>query len=136
MMKILVLLSALLLPQAALAQGNCVVPANAAATPVVSAVLEGSHVLKAGPGCLLAAYAVVDSTTAGYILVFNSTTVPANGAVTPVHCIPIAVSSYNFINFAPQPPEWYSAGITIVFSSTGCFTKTISAHAFFHALVQ
>lgn len=119
----------------ALAQTQCVVPANAAATPVVSASAEGSHVLKASSGCLLAAY-VYNSGAAAFLMIFNSATVPADGAVTPIQCIPVAAASYQYINFAPQPPEWYSTGISAAISTTGCFTKTVGSGAFFHALVQ
>jgi len=119
------------------AQTQCVVPANAAGTAVVSAALEGSHVLKASPGCLLSVYMTIDNTTAGYLMVFNSTTVPSDGAVTPIECIYLSADPGSIgLNFAPQPPVWYSTGISVAFSSTGCFTKTVSAHAFFHALVQ
>ena len=123
---------------AAQAQQNCLVPPAAPATPVVASSAEntaGGKILKAAPGCLLALY-VVNSTTAGYLMVFNSTTIPADGAVTPIHCIPIGASSYQWINFAPMPPEWYSAGISIAFSTTGCFTKTVSAALFMRGLVQ
>lgn len=119
----------------ALAQTQCLVPPNAAATPIVSAAAEGSHVLKAGPGCLLAGY-VYNSGAAAFLMVFNSATVPADGAVTPINCVPVAAASYQFINFAPQPPEWYSTGISAAISTTGCFTKTVGSGAFFHALVQ
>ncbi|MGC1615824.1 MAG: hypothetical protein WA736_14155, partial [Candidatus Acidiferrum sp.] len=97
----------------------------------------GSHVLKATPGCLLGVYATIDSTTVGWLMLFNSATVPADGAVTPQDCIYIAAAPGSIgLNWAPLPPEWFSTGISAAFSSTGCFTKTISAHAFFHALVQ
>lgn len=119
----------------ALAQTQCVVPPNAAASAIVSAAAEGSHVLKAGPGCLIAAY-VYNSGAAAFLMVFNSKTVPADGAVTPIECIPVAAASYQFLNFAPQPPEWYSTGISIAISTTGCFTKTVGSGAFFHAIIQ
>lgn len=125
----------LLLLGSAQAQTQFIVPPNAPATPVVSSALEGSHILKAGPGTLYALY-VVNGASAGYLMTFNSTTVPADGAVTPIECVPVAASSYQFINFAPQPPEFYSLGIVAVFSTSGCFTKTISATAFFHGIVQ
>lgn len=118
------------------AQAQPVVPPNAAATPVVSTAAEGSHVLKASPGNLYALYVVDTGAVAGFIMVFNAVSAPANGAVTPIHCVPVTASGYNFLNFAPQPPEFYSVGITAVYSSTGCFTKTTSATAFFHAIVQ
>lgn len=119
----------------ALAQTNCVVPPQAAATPVVSAAAEGSHILKASPGCLLAAY-VYNSGAAAFLMIFNSITVPADGAVTPIECIPVAAASYQFLNYAPQPPAYFSAGISAAISTTGCFTKTVGSGAFFHALVQ
>lgn len=119
------------------AQTQCLVPAAAPATPVVSASVEGSHVLKAAPGCLLAVYGTIDSTTVGWLMTFNSTTVPADGAVTPIECVYVNTAPGSIgLNFAPLPPEWYSVGIVVVFSSTGCFTKTVSNHGFFHGLVQ
>lgn len=120
------------------AQTNCLVPSSFPATPVVATTAQnttGGFALKASPGCLLALY-VVNSSTAGYMMIFNSATLPADGAVTPIHCIPISASSYQWLNFAPQPPEWYSAGISAAFSTTGCFTKTISSTLFIHGLVQ
>jgi hypothetical protein len=117
---------------------NCIVPAPLAATPVVASSAQntaGGMIIKPSPGCLLAAY-VVNSTIAGFMMIFNSATIPADGAVTPIHCIPIGASSYQWINFAPQPPEFYSAGVSLAFSTTGCFTKTVSATLFMHAIVQ
>lgn len=130
----LILLFASLSP--ALAQTQCVVPAGAPAIPIVSAAAEGSHIFKASPGCLLSLY-VYNSGAAAFLMVFNSKTVPADGAgQTPIECVPVASASYNFINFAPLPPEWFSAGISAAISTTGCFTKTVGSGAFFHALVQ
>lgn len=133
----LALLASMLCVASAGAQSplQCVVPYNAGAAPVISAATEGSHILKASPGCLLAAYATTGA-TAGYLMIFNSATVPADGAVTPQNCIYIPATTSIALNWAPQPPEWYSTGISAAFSTTGCFTKTLSATAFIHALVQ
>lgn len=117
------------------AQTNCLVPSSFPGTPVVSAAAEGSHVLKASPGCLISVYVTIGA-TGGFLMVFNSTTVPADGAVLPQDCIQVAASTSNYLNWAPQPPEFFSMGISVAFSTTGCFTKTVSATAFFHALVQ
>jgi hypothetical protein len=118
------------------AQTQCVVPPGAPATPSVSAAAEGSRVLKASRGCLLALYAY-NSGAAGFLLTFNSATLPANGAVTPINCLPIGAASYQFLNFAPQPPEYYSTGIVAAISTgANCFTLTVGSGAFFHALVQ
>lgn len=117
------------------AQTQFVVPPNAPATPVVSTAAEGSRVLKASPGTLYALY-ITSGASAGYIMTFNATSAPADGAVTPINCVVIAANATIALSFAPHPPEYYSTGITAVFSTTGCFTKTISNTAFFHALVQ
>jgi len=100
--------------------------------PVESAAAEGGHVLKAGPGSLYG-LTVAIGTTAGYAMVLNSTTVPSDGAVTPVLCYNIPASSN-----APYSYPWpvaFSTGITVVFSTTGCFTKTAS-NAYFSAQVK
>ena len=119
----------------ALAQTACTVPPNAPATSVVSTAAEGSHVLKASPGCLISIY-VYNSGVAAFLMVFNSKTVPVDGAVTPIECIPVGAAGFQSINFAPQPPEYYSTGLSAAISTTGCFTKTVGSGAFFHALVQ
>lgn len=135
MKKLLLTLAFSLWAGCALAQSQCVVPPQAPATPINSGAAEGSHVLKAAPGCLLSVY-VYNSGAAAFLMLFNSTTVPADGAVTPVECVPVGSASYQFINFAPQPSEWFSVGVAAAISTTGCFTKTVGSGAFFHALVQ
>lgn len=126
----------LALASGAFAQTNCLVPSTFPGTPVVTTTLEGSHVLKASPGCLISAY-VYNAGTAAFFMVFNATTLPANGAVAPLECIPVAAASYQYLNFAPQPPEFYSTGITTAISTgANCLTLTVGSGAWFHALVQ
>jgi len=119
----------------AFAQTNCLVPSSFPATPVVSTVAEGTHILKPSSGCLIAV-SVTSGAVSGYLLVYNSITAPVDGTVTPIECVPVGANSLQFINFAPQPPEFYSVGISVVYSTTGCFIQTTSATAFFHALIQ
>ena len=112
--------------------------AAAGITPVISAAAEANHILKAGAGNLYAAYAT--STVAGYLLIFNATTAPADGAVTPQNCIPGALTQSGIyaasISYNPGPAEVFTTGITASWSSTGCFTKTASATAFIHGSVK
>ena len=104
-----------------------------AITPVVSASAESNHVLKGSAGNL---YGVaVTPTVAGYLMVFNATSAPADGAVTPTECVAVPANATVSLTFSVIP-EAYSTGITAVFSSTGCFTKTASATAFFKGNVQ
>ncbi len=95
-------------------------------TSVVSAALEASHVLKASSGSLYSVY-VTDLTggTSGFLLMFNATSAPADGAVTPLDCIQITSSGNNGLANQGLPPSTYSTGITAVVSSgADCFHKT------------
>ena len=100
-----------------------------AAIPQNSAAAESSHVFKASAGTLFG-LSVTSGASAGYVLIFNATTAPADGAVTPVACYAIAANTTLGIAFTPFPLA-LSTGITAVFSTTGCFTKTASATSFF-----
>jgi hypothetical protein len=106
-----------------------------AVTPGASSALEASHVLKSSAGNLYSLY-VLTTSASGYLMTFNATSAPSNGAVTPVECIPVNAASYAEIDFSGAPPDRYSTGIVAVFSTTGPFTLTTSATAFFKWRVQ
>jgi hypothetical protein len=102
--------------------------------PVVSTVIESGHVLKASAGNLYSV-SVTTAATAGLLMVFNSATVPADGAVTPTICVPVAASSTASLQF--NIPDVYATGISAAFSTgTSCVTKAASATAFFRAQVK
>jgi hypothetical protein len=118
--------------------GTAAAPSSAAGAgivPVVSTAVESSHILKASAGNLYDAY-VTTGATAGFLLIFNATSAPANGTVAPQDCLPVAANSQVSLFTNGAPPEGFTTGITAVFSSTGCFTQTLSATAFFHGRVQ
>jgi len=102
---------------------------------VISSAAESGHVLKASAGNLYDAY-VTAGATAGFLMVFNATSAPADGAVTPQDCLQVPANTTQSLFTAGTPPESFSTGITAVFSTTGCFTKTASATAFFHGRVK
>lgn len=102
---------------------------KASTNPVNSASGEASHVMKASAGVLYG-FSVTTGATAGYVLVYNLTSAPSNGAVTPVACYAVPATSTIGVAFTPLPLNM-TTGITLVFSSTGCFTQTTSATAFF-----
>ncbi len=102
--------------------------AAAGIAPVVSTALETGHVIKASAGNLYGLN-VSSTTVAGWVLIFNSTTVPAAGAVTPVKAYPIPANSALAVGF--DPPLKFATGISVAFSiATTPFTKTDSATAF------
>jgi len=99
----------------------------AATTLYTSAALEGSKVVSATP-IILSGIAVSNTATNGYLMIWNQATVPADGAVTPALCfyIPSSPSSTAYaLNFKG------SVGVSVAFSTTGCYTKTLSATAMF-----
>jgi len=108
--------------------------ANAGSTNVATAAVAGSLTAKASGGNLYGLN-VTAGASAGYVMVFNATGAPADGAVTPARCIPLAANTGIDLNFRGQP-VYFNTGITVVFSTTGCFSKTASATAFIAADVK
>lgn len=99
------------------------------ATPVNSSTTEANHVLKTSAGTLFGLS--VTSSVSGYVLIYNATSAPTDGAVTPIACYYLSSGPGTLgIAFTPFPLK-FSTGITVVFSTTGCFTQTSSATAFF-----
>lgn len=95
--------------------------------PVVTSTAVASLVIKAAPGNLYSVYATNSSATGGFLLLFNAIAAPSDGTVTPYDCVPIAGTSTSGINYAPNPPKYYSIGIVAVLSTGAtCFTKTTS----------
>ena len=72
-------------------------------------------------------YATNQTSTAGFLLALNATTVPADGPVVPLDCVALAANATASISdggFTPASDP-YSIGIVIVVSSgANCFTKT------------
>lgn len=96
--------------------------------PVATTAVAGGQVLKASAANLYGLN-VVSGASAGYVLVTNTTTVPADGAVTPLKCYALAANSSLDLNLRAAP-VYFSTGVSVSFSTTGCFTKTASATAF------
>jgi len=72
--------------------------------------------------------AITTGGAAGFLMVFDATSAPADGAVTPRICRVVAANSSLEVVF--NAPVNFGTGITAVFSTTGCFVKTSSATAF------
>lgn len=112
---------------------------TAGVAPVQSASVETGHVIKNAAGNLYDFNVSADATLAAAqweVLIFNSTTVPSSGAVTPVKCyiVPAGVTS---VSGAFPTPLYLGTGISIAVSTAAtCFTKTDSAHGFISANAQ
>ncbi len=101
-------------------------------TPNAVSAAAGSQIAKASAGKLYGLN-VVAGASAGFVMVFDSTTVPADGTVTPKKVFPIAANAG--VSYSWDRGLTFTAGIVIVFSTTGPFTKTISATAFIESEV-
>lgn len=112
-------------------QAVAVAPHTVAAGAVVPArttAAASSLVVKASAGNLYG-WQVVAGASAGFVLVLDATSLPANGAVTPVQCVPVAANEYRIYD-PGSIPDRYNTGIVIAFSTTGCFNLTASNAAF------
>lgn len=108
--------------------------ATAGNVPTATAAVGSNLIVKGTPGNLYS-WVVTSGASAGYVMIFNATTLPADGAVTPTDCRVIAANStIGSGNY--DIPERYTTGIVIGFSTTGCFTKTASATAYIRATFQ
>lgn len=139
MKRLIILLALLLFPQLALAQAPtrlCVLAPNGSCVPAlfpsVSAALAANQVVSATPANLYSFEVSADATLSGaawWILIYDAVAAPADGAVTPVKCYALALGATNFKETFLYPIQFVT-GIVIGVSTTGCFNKTASVHAF------
>lgn len=110
---------------------------NAVVTPgtasfTSSSTLAANQIIKASAGNIVSFNVSADSTLSGaawWIMIYNATSAPADGAITPAKCYAMSSGTTSFQS-AFTLPVAFSTGITIGVSTTGCFTKTASTHAF------
>jgi len=106
---------------------------------VQSTATESGHVLKSTSGNFYGV--VVTSTVNGLVMIFNSATVPVDGAVTPIYCFRLTPDSGGSgtasISFLPGPPAVFTTGISVAMSTgTNCANKTASVTAWITGLVK
>lgn len=99
---------------------------------------ESCRVLKNSPGNLYSVRVSIAATT-GYVMVFDATSAPGDGAVTTLAIPAVRVVSDGTSGWYSDdfnPPMRMATGITVCFSSTGPFSKTASATAAIEGQVQ
>ena len=111
--------------------GGNVTTTPVAITPVAaSSSLESNHILKASGGNFFGVQ--VNTTSASeWVMLFNATTLPSNGAVTPVAWWQVNASST--LSVSETPGLTFGTGVVIGCSTTGPFTLTASALCTFGA---
>lgn len=97
---------------------------SALASNATSTAYEASRVVKASPGRVWGLQGYNSLASAQFVMLFNSTTVPADG-VAGVVIIPVAASSGFSVDFGPKG-RYFSTGIAIANSTTSP-TKTLGA---------
>ena len=81
---------------------------------------------------LLTSLTVKIGATSGYVMLFDASSLPSNGAVTPTWCYPVASDgTKGSVSADWTVPLSFTTGITAGFSTTGCDTLTASATAKF-----
>lgn len=91
--------------------------------PATSAALASNAVLKAAAGNFFGAQ-VNTTSAAEFVMLFNATALPANGAVTPVGVWQVPINTT--LNIALPVGVSLSTGIVLGCSTTGPFTLTAS----------
>jgi hypothetical protein len=104
-------------------EGNPLPTQSPPAVGAYSTVAEAFHILKALPGVLSAVS--VNSSVTGWVLLIDSPTLPANGAVAPRRAW--AITAGVTLDKTFNPPLQISTGAVLAFSSTGPFLLTIGA---------
>ena len=109
---------------------------NLPATNAKTGAVAGSLVVKAAAGTLFDFSVQADSTLYAanwWILMFDATSLPANGAVTPWACYGPFVGAGQALQGGAfgTGGDAFTTGMVIGVSTTGCFTLTTSAHANF-----
>lgn len=90
--------------------------------PISSSALGNNLQIKSSPGNLYAFECTNATSTAGFVMLFNRTSVPADGAVTPTRVYEMPANSTLGRGF--DPPDVFTIGVLILFSTTGPMTKT------------
>jgi hypothetical protein len=108
--------------------------------PVVSATTEGSHVCKTGAGTLYSAGLNVHGVS-GYLEIWDATSAPADGAVTPgsgglLDNILINVTNAAVSYVAIPMGYSFTSGLVLVFSSGSYTNQITSSSVEFRCLVK
>ena len=100
-------------------------------TPVTaSSALESNHVLKNAAGAFFGVQ-VNTTSAAEYVMLFNATSLPSNGAVTPEAVWQVPANST--LSISENPGLSFATGIVVGCSTTGPLTLTASALCMFGA---
>ena len=129
------LLSAALLALAgpSLAQPTSTAGTGAPANVISTSALAANLVVKTIPGAAYSFEVIADSTLSGaawWVMFYDATSAPADGAVTPLKCYAIPSGQTTVGGTFATGGINFKTGIVVGVSTNGCFTKAASTHAF------
>lgn len=104
-----------------------------AATHAQCAALCSNLVVKNAAGTLFSFEVAADTTLSGapwWLMIYDATAAPSDGAVTPAKCYAMPNGATGFTGAFATGGVAFTTGVTVAVSTTGCFTKTASTHAF------
>lgn len=91
---------------------------------VVTATAASNKVVLGRPGNLYSVGVTVGG-AAGFLLVYDALTAPADGTVTPVLCVAAPANTTTQYRWAPGPALRVTTGAVVVFSTgANCFSQT------------
>jgi hypothetical protein len=94
--------------------------------PTVSAGSESGHLFKNSAGGVLAMYAVNLSSVAGFLVLIDESSIPADGSITPLAVAPIQPNDIAVIEAFVTPIATSSGIVAVLTSAASPFTKTTS----------
>lgn len=100
--------------------------------PISVTALAANQVVKSSAGNLYSLQVSADSTlsaAAWWLMLYDAASAPVDGAVTPLKCYAFP-SGTTSASMAFPAPISFVTGVVAGVSTTGCFTKTASTHAF------
>lgn len=97
-----------------------------------SVALETNRACKVAAGNVYTVTVDIGATS-GYLQIEDATVAPADGAVTPIYCIPIVSNgTLGGVQISWVDGKYFTTGLTLVFSTAaGCFTQTAANATFF-----
>lgn len=97
-------------------------PPSVTTAPAASVLIDRSG--------YIVAVNVVSGASAGYVVVVDSATVPADGAIVPIKCLPVAITTGVDWNWRSDPVT-VTRGAAVMFSTgASCFALVKSATAY------
>lgn len=104
--------------------------------PTVSTTYTATKVLQAS-AAVIKSLSITSTSASAFVMVFNATSAPADGAVTPAKCFQFNGPNTVAVDWGLHPLKLATGATVVISTGADCLTKTTGvATAFFDAQVQ